>query len=144
MDTNQLATELRSVIALLHKTLRRQAGVTQEYSLTETETIGLLSRQKSMLPTELASATRITTQSMSQILKKLEENGIIIRTPSEQDKRKVYISLSAQGKKLIEKYRMKRDEWLNHEIETLLSTKEKDVLMKAVPILHKLINTNQL
>jgi len=143
MDTNQLATELRSVIALLHKTLRRQAGVTQDYSLTEIETIGFLSRQKSMLPTELASATRITTQSMSQILKKLEENEIIIRTPSEQDKRKVYISLSVHGRKFIEKYRMIRDEWLNHEIETRLSAKEKEALMRAVPILHKLINTNQ-
>lgn len=143
MDANQLATELRSVITLLHKTLRRQAGVTQDYSLTEIETLGLLSRQKSMLPTELATATRITTQSMSQILKKLEENEIIIRTPSEQDKRKVYISLSVKGKKLIEHYRLKRDEWLNNEIETLLSLKEKEALGKIIPILHKLIRTNQ-
>jgi DNA-binding MarR family transcriptional regulator len=77
---------------------------------------------------------------MSQILKKLEEEAIIKRTPSKTDKRKVYISLTTSGKKIVEKTKYERDEWLKNAIEKALSDKEKDLLIKALPVLNKLIN----
>jgi len=100
MDTIELASSLRSAVSNLHKGLRKQADSVKEYSMTEVETIGHLMRSVSLLPTELATLTRITTQSMSQILKKMEKQGIIKRTPSKEDKRKVYISLTPFGKKI--------------------------------------------
>ncbi len=75
---------------------------------------------------------------MSQILKKLEEETIIKRTPSKDDKRKVYISLTSFGKKMVEKTRYERDEWLKDAIEKTLSYKERELLTKALPILNKL------
>ena len=144
METKELASSLRSAISALHKGLRKQTQAANTYSMTEIETISHLIRNGSLLPTELASLTRITTQSMSQIIKKMEEEGIIKRTPSKEDKRKVYISLTSSGKKTVEKTRYEKDEWLKTIIEKSLSTKEKELLIKALSVLNKLSQTNKI
>lgn len=132
---------MRTIVSALHKGLRKQAPLISSYSMTEVETIGHLFHQSSLLPTELAVLTRVKTQSMSQILKKLEEHGVIKRTPSKDDKRKVFISITSLGKKMVEKTKYERDEWLKGVIEKTLTDKEKETLIKALPILNKLIDT---
>jgi DNA-binding MarR family transcriptional regulator len=141
MNSLELSSALRLVISAIHKGLRKQMGLVNQYSMTEVETIGLLMRHASLLPSELAVLTRIKTQSMSQILKKLEEQGIVRRTPSKDDKRKVFISLTAYGNKMVEKTRCEKDEWLKASIEGLLSEKEKEILVKSLPVLNKLIES---
>ena len=139
MKTTELSSTLREVVSALHKGLRKQTSAINAYSMTELETIGHLIRKPSLLPTELASLTRVKTQSMSQILSKIEGQGIIKRTPSKDDKRKVYISLTPFGKKLVGKTKYERDEWLKDVIEKSLTEKEKELLIKALPVLNKLI-----
>ncbi|HTA28108.1 MAG TPA: MarR family transcriptional regulator [Bacteroidia bacterium] len=141
MNTAELSSSLRSVVSNLHKGLRKQADSVKEYSMTEVETISHLFRSSSLLPTELAALTRVKTQSMSQILKKLEEQGIIKRTPSRDDGRKVFISLTPFGKKMVEKVKYDKDEWLKNAIEKSLTDKDKDILAKALPVLNKLVET---
>lgn len=139
MNTAELSSSLRSVISGLHKGLRKQVYSAGSYSLTEMETIDHLIRNATLLPSELAALTRITTQSMSQLLNKLEKQGVIARTPSRDDKRKVYVSITGYGKKMVEKTKYDRDERLKGIIERLLTTKEKERLIRALPVLNKLI-----
>jgi len=139
MNTSELASSLRSVVSGLHKGLRKQTSAVNAYSMTEIETIALLFRIGTLLPTELAAMTRVKTQSMSQILKKMEEQKIIKRSPSEDDKRKVYISLTSYGREIVEKTRYDKDEWLKGAIDKMLTTEEKELLVKALPVLNKLI-----
>jgi DNA-binding MarR family transcriptional regulator len=141
MNSGELSSSLREVVSALHKGLRKQMSVVNSYSMTEMETIGHLIRNASLLPTELAALTRVKTQSMSHILNKLEEQGVIKRTPAKDDKRKVYISLTVLGRKIVEKTKYERDEWLKEVIERSLTHKEKDLLAKALPVLNKLLET---
>jgi len=76
---------------------------------------------------------------MSQILNKLEKQNMIKRTASTEDKRKTSISLTDSGLKFIEKSRYDRDEWLKGLIERNLTEEDKMLLMKALPVLLKLI-----
>ncbi|MDR3705373.1 MAG: MarR family transcriptional regulator [Paludibacteraceae bacterium] len=138
MDTTELSSSLRTTISVLHKGLRKQMISFHTYSITEIETIKHLIRNSSLLPTELAALTRIKTQSMSQILKKMEEQDVIRRTPSETDKRKVYISLTEHGREIVQKVRYERDEWLENAIKKSLTEEEIKLLEKALPILRKL------
>lgn len=138
MDTNELSSVLRQVVSDLHKGLRNKFTPVSIYSMTEIQTISLLYRTPALLPTALAAMTRVKTQSMSQILNKLETNGLIKRKPSKEDKRKVFISLTAAGKKLVEQTRYDRDEWLKGLIEKELTAKERETLIKALPALSKL------
>jgi DNA-binding MarR family transcriptional regulator len=137
MNTTELSSSLRIAVSNLHKGLRKQADSVKEYSMTEVETIAHLSRS-SLLTTELAVLTRVKTQSMSQILKKLEGQGIIKRIPSKDDKRKVFISLTSFGKKIVERVRYDKDEWLKNTIEKSLTPKETELLAKALVLLNKL------
>jgi len=141
MDIIELSSLLRESVSGLHKRLRKQMNSVNVYSMTEIETIAHLARNTSLLPTELASLTRITTQSMSQILKKFEESGIVARTPSKEDKRKVYISITTAGKRIVEQARYDKDEWLKKAIEQSLTEKEKKLLVKVLPLLNKLMET---
>jgi DNA-binding MarR family transcriptional regulator len=107
-------------------------------SMTEIDTLGFLYRRETLLPSELASLTKIKTQSMSQILKKMERHGIIIRTPSETDGRKVYISLTPNGRTMVENTQYERDEWLDDVIGKTLTEKERKQLRDALPVLNKI------
>ncbi|TPG36325.1 MarR family winged helix-turn-helix transcriptional regulator [Flavobacterium pectinovorum] len=142
MKTKELASSLRTVISILHKSLRKQMYSVNSLSLTEMETIGHLIRNTTLLPSELANLTRVKTQSMSQIIKKLEELEIITRTPSTKDGRKVYISLTEYGKQAVEKTRFDRDEWLTEAIEQTLTLEEIELLEKAIPVLNKIVPIN--
>jgi len=139
MNTKELSTLLRAVISGLHKGLRKQLYSTNAYSMTEIDTIRHLYHSTSLLPSELAVLTRIKTQSMSQILNKIEKHGVILRTPSETDKRKVYISLSPLGLEMVQKIKYDKDEWLQDTIEKTLTAEEIELLEKALPLLRKLV-----
>ena len=49
---------------------------------------------------KLAEMEKVTTQSMSQILRHLAEGGYIERRPSATDRRKVHIAISDAGRQL--------------------------------------------
>lgn len=138
MPPIKTASALRMAVGSLHKVLRRQTSLISSHSMTEMETLSLIARNEAILASELATRTRITTQSMSQILKKFEEQGHITRTNSPDDKRKVHISLTPAGEKLVKQNRYERDAFLQKRIETLLTDKEVALLEKVVPILEKL------
>ena len=100
-NSQQLASDLRTVITRLIKKLRNKSTTSEKLSLTERSTISLLDRHRELLPSELAAMEKITTQSMSQILNHLLELGYIVRRVSPTDKRKVIISLSKAGQHIL-------------------------------------------
>ena len=50
----------------------------------------------------------------------------------------MYISLTSFGKKIVEKAKYDRDEWLKGAIEKSLTKNEKDMLVRLLPVLTKL------
>jgi DNA-binding MarR family transcriptional regulator len=136
----QLASELRTVVTRLIKKLRKQSSTAAQLSLTERSTIALLDQHGELLPNELAAMEKITTQSMSQILSKLLELGLIKRRISETDKRKAIISLSDLGRTMLYRVRNERDEWLNKALEATCTAEEKALLKKAIGPLTKLVD----
>lgn len=139
MEINDLSSALRSAISILHKRLRKQMYSIQTYSITELETLGYLYRQTALLPSELAALARVKTQSMSQVLKKMEVQKIIERTPSKEDKRKTYISLTDLGKKIVVQTVYERDEWLANAIIKTCTKEDQKLLIKALVPLKKLL-----
>lgn len=136
----QLASDLRTVITRLIKKLRKHSVTGMSLSLTERSTMGLLDLHGELLPNELASMEKITTQSMSQILNHLYELGYINRRISKEDKRKSIISLSAKGAATLKQMRSERDSWLYQAIMKECSEGEITVLKKALIPLSKLVD----
>lgn len=136
----QFATDLRTVVTRLVKKLRKKSVTGLQFSLTERSTLGLLLQHGQLLPSELAAMEKITNQSMSQILNHFLEDGLIIRTASETDKRKVIISLTELGRQKIIQVRNERDEWLSEAIKETLNAEEKELISKAIEPLTKLVD----
>ena len=134
----ELAENLRVVISRLVKILRTQTKNDELLSLTESSTLAVIYHYKEILPSELASAEKVTAQSMSQIIKKLLDRGFIKRTSSKTDKRKVLITITAAGMNAVEKRRSERQEWLARSIGEKTTQKEKEVLMNAIAVMAKL------
>lgn len=135
----ELASALSTVVTRLVKKLRKESATGQQLSLTERTTLAMLI-SGGMLPSELAAAEKITNQSMSQILSHLLELGLIDRTASETDKRKVLISLTAAGHEMIKQVKSEKNEWLSAAIEATCTNEEQELLRKAVGPLSRIID----
>ena len=136
----RLSSELRTVTTRLIKKLRKESVTGQQLSLTERSTLSLLHQHSSLLPSELAGMEKITNQSMSQILAHLLERGLIIRTNSETDRRKVSISLTDLGKHTFAQVLNERDEWLAEAIKATCTDEEQEILKRALKPLTKIVD----
>lgn len=138
-DTLHLATELRTVVTRLVKKLRAHSPTREKLSLTERSVVRLLDQHAHLLPSELAEMEKVTTQSMSQILRHLTERGYVLRQPSPTDRRKVHIVLAEAGRQLLQTARQERDEWLHTILTEQCSPAEVAALQQALPVLTKLV-----
>jgi len=138
-DAQHLATELRTVVTRLVKKLRAHSPTREKLSLTERSVVRLLDQHPHLLPSELAEMEKVTTQSMSQILRHLAEGGYIERRPSATDRRKVHIAISEAGRQLLQTARQERDEWLHATLAQHCSAAELAALQQALPVLTKLV-----
>ena len=138
INVNEIAENLRRVISRLLKILRNQIKNDELLSLTERSTLVSIYQYSEILPSELAVKEKVTAQSMSQIINKLLEHGFIKKTPSRTDKRKVIITITATGKKIVEKRRLEKQEWLAQSILEKTTQKEKGILVNAIKVLEKL------
>jgi DNA-binding MarR family transcriptional regulator len=137
-NVNEIAENLRRVISRLLKILKNQTKNDELLSLTERSTLVSIYQYSEILPSELAVMEKVTAQSMSQIINKLLEHGFIKKTPSKTDKRKVIITITATGKKIVEKRRLEKQEWLAQSIFEKTTQTEKEILVNAIKVLAKL------
>ncbi len=133
-----IAQGLRTQVYRLVKLLRKETNNDAQLSLTERSTLALIRDQGEVLPGELAAMEKVSTQGMSQVINHLQELGLIQRTPSSEDRRKVIITLSESGKKLLSQRAREKQEWLTRSISDKLNAKEKQILTDAIGVLSKL------
>ncbi|SFQ45264.1 MarR family winged helix-turn-helix transcriptional regulator [Parafilimonas terrae] len=136
----ELVSEVRTTVTRLVKKLRKHSATGVTLSLTERSVMGLLNRSGEMLPNELATAEKITTQSMSQILNHLTELGYINRRASKEDKRKSLISLSAKGMAIVKQVGDEKDNWLYQAVMQTCTAAEIQALKKALAPLKKIVD----
>jgi len=137
-----LAEQLRTVLGRLVRKLRKLSPADEQLSQTERSILVLLDQHEKLLSAELAIMEKITPQSMGQLLNHLAALDLIKKNISKEDKRKVFISLSAAGKNRLIKVRKERDEWLNMAIAKVCTEKEQAILLKAIVPLTKLVDLN--
>ncbi|MBS1662067.1 MAG: MarR family transcriptional regulator [Bacteroidetes bacterium] len=139
----EVAGSLRTVIHRLVKLLRRETKNEAQLSLTERAALGLLYNQGELLPSDIAKAEKVTTQSISQVINRLVELKYIVKKSSTEDKRKVLLSLTPEGRGYVEQLRQDKTEWLSKVLHEKASAEEMDVLMQAIKILGRLMNDEE-
>lgn len=137
-----LAPAIRTLVSKLYRRLRHQVKTADSLSLSEITLLSNLYHFGSLYPSQMADILKIKAQSISQIINKLDELKLIIKTPSSDDKRKVAISLSEHGRQLVDQTRHQRDEWLSNAIAKQLTTEEQALVAKAIALLDKVAEHN--
>jgi|SRR5215211_4699619 len=132
----QLATRLREAITRLNRRVRQARPIGD---LTATQINALLSLELAgaLTPRELADAERVQPPTMTKIVARLEERGLVQRTPHPTDGRQVILSSTGAGRAVLAQYQRARDEWLTRRLAEL-APDERETLARAAEILEKL------
>lgn len=88
----------------------------------------LLWETEGMTQKELTARLGVQPGSASEVLNKLEQAGLILRTPSETDHRTTHIRLTPDGEALAKEASAKRAE-RHEQMFAVLSEEEKDTLI---------------
>jgi DNA-binding MarR family transcriptional regulator len=99
--------------------------------------LAALERHDSMTPGELAEHEKVQPPSMTRVIAVLEERGLVRRKPHATDRRQVLLTVTADGRDLVQLVRRRREAWLAQRLQEL-APDERQILRAAAPILEKI------
>jgi DNA-binding MarR family transcriptional regulator len=137
-DPVTVANRLRPVLLKLNRHLRREIhslGVTGgQASLLFT-----IQRRPGIGVNELAELERMSPPGMSKYVGRLEEAGLVVREPSERDRRRIGLRVSSEGERVLRSVKSRRTAWLASRLRGL-SDDQLAALDAAIEPLQELID----
>src|SRR6476646_8248480 len=132
LDAMAVADSLRPTLLRLARELRKEkiAGVSPHQ-------VGLLAAIKSapaVTVGELAASERVSTAAMSKRVTRLERDGLVARTKSESDRRRVGLTLTDDGQRTLRRVRSRRTAWLASRLGSLSPAELAAVGAAAEPL----------
>jgi DNA-binding MarR family transcriptional regulator len=118
--------------------LVRRLRAEYSFPVAQASVLSRLDREGAQTASELAAAERVRPQSMAQTLTELEGAGLIERRPDSEDRRRMQIDLTEQGRARVLEERGKREGWLAAAIAAELTPEEQRTVLTAVPLLRRL------
>jgi DNA-binding MarR family transcriptional regulator len=140
VSTAALAVLVRDAITRVNRRLRQTRPV-GDLTHSQISALQSLDLGGALTPRELAEAERVQPPTMTRIVARLEELGLVARTPHPSDGRQVILALSAAGRELLEGYRRTRDEWLAQRLAEL-GPEERDTVARAAEILARIARSD--
>jgi DNA-binding MarR family transcriptional regulator len=141
IDTLSIADRLRPVLLRVGRELRREA-----------REVGISPEQVSLLVAikyapgigvrELAARERVSPPAMSNHVDRLERDGLVTRTPSASDRRRVGLTLTDEGQRMLRRVRSRRTAWLATRLRGL-SAEELEAVEAAVEPLSRLLHEDE-
>jgi DNA-binding MarR family transcriptional regulator len=141
ISTAQLAVLVRDAITRVNRRMRQTRPI-GDVTHSQISALQSLDLGGALTPRELAEAERVQPPTMTRIVARLEELGLVVRTPHPSDGRQVILALSPAGRELLDGYRRPRDEWLAHRLAEL-GPEERDTVARAAEILARIARNHQ-
>ncbi|WP_234478791.1 MarR family winged helix-turn-helix transcriptional regulator [Streptomyces sp. MBT65] len=130
------AARIRRGVVRLNRRLRQERG-DGAFSPNQLIVLGHLHRNGSATPGEVAAAERQRPQSLTRAFAELEAEGLIEREPSAVDRRQSVLTLTAAGRRALDRDMAERDVWLAGALASLSET-ERGVLELAGALMERL------
>ena len=132
---DELAKTLREAIQRLTRRVR-QARPVGDLTFSQLSALTSLQLAGALTPRELADTERVQPPTMTKIVGKLEERGLVVRTPHPTDGRQVILSPTEKGRAVYAQFEKARNEWLAGALAAL-TPQEREALEQAAKILQK-------
>ncbi len=97
MDLSQPATDLLELVSLVI----RGVSDTRDLSLTAVAALSSLDRHGAQRITTMAAAEGVSQPSMTQLMQRLEQRGLVTRTSDPSDGRVALVSLTDEGRAVL-------------------------------------------
>ena len=138
-DPAELATALRFLIARLARQQRRAAAM-EPHDLTASRLAALasLARLGPLTLGELAGVEGVQSPTMTRIVTKLEELGLVDRTEDPSDRRVTRLAVTPDGAALLEDVRTRESAFLARRLAEM-GADERRRLARALPLLERLL-----
>src|SRR3954463_11775619 len=110
-----LASRLRLDISRMARRLRQEAGA--ELSPSQTAALVTIERHGPLTPSELAERERVRRPTVTRVLARLEGTGLVGGRAHPRDRRSSLVSISGDGRALLEAARARKDAYLSRRID---------------------------
>jgi DNA-binding MarR family transcriptional regulator len=136
----ELAARLRLAVTRLSRRLRHQgeAGI----SASQLSALATVDRAGPMTLGDLAGAEQVQPPSMTRIVARLEEAGLVDRRASEQDRRVARVRVTTAGRQLLQRSRTRKDAYLARRLE-ILEPADRALMGEAVAVLEQLLERGE-
>jgi DNA-binding MarR family transcriptional regulator len=129
---------LRAAIGRLHRRLRpTAAGATAGLTPTRISLLNTIHRLGPIRLSDLAAEEGINPTMLSRIVGALAEGRLIERVGDPQDRRAALVTVTREGRKLVERMRRERTDVLSVALDGL-SASERRALERSLPALERL------
>lgn len=134
-DTAEMAGRLRLSATRLARQLRQQA----DFGLTPSQLSALATvlRHGPLTLGELSTRERVAPPSVTRVVSKLEDDGLVQRCPDPSDRRITRVSITGAGAELVSATRRRKDAWLSARIQEL-DADQRARLADALDVLDSL------
>ena len=132
-----LASHLRLTIARANRRLRQEAG--SDLSPSMTAALATIERHGPITPSELAARERIQRPTATRVLARLEEMGLIARTPDPHDRRSSLVAVTPDATAMLAEQRTRKTAFLAARLDRL-EPEDRAALERAADILEKVLS----
>ena len=136
----ELAARLRLVVNRLARQLRSQGPADLSPSLASA--LVTIELQGPITLGQLASQERVTPPSVTRMAATLEGRGLVRREVDSADRRIAYLSLTAEGKRTVQRTRTRKTAFLAKRLHRL-DESQVGVLREALPLLEGLLEDDR-
>jgi DNA-binding MarR family transcriptional regulator len=140
-DTVAIADALRPVLLRVGRELRREAravGISPE----QVSLIVAIKYEPGIGIRDLATHERISAPALTKHVDRLERDGLVVRTPHPDDRRRVGLALTEEGQRVLRRVRSRRTAWLATRLRGL-DSKELSAVEAAIGPLSRLLKEEE-
>ena len=141
IDGSGLASPLRLAVMRLARRVRQEA-MGGDVTPSMLSALATVERQGPLTLGELAAAERIQPPSMTKIVARLAESGLVVREIDASDRRVARVQVTRDGKRLVERSRSRGSAYVAGRLARL-TPEERAVLEAAVPVLERLLEDDE-
>jgi DNA-binding MarR family transcriptional regulator len=131
-----LATRLRLAVTRTARRLRQEGTV--GFSPSQGAMLATIEHHGPLTPSELAQRERVQRPTVTRVLARLEEAGLVDRAADPQDRRSCLLSISPAGSELLQAARDRKDAFLARRIDAL-EPADREALDRAAAILERML-----
>lgn len=116
-DASEVAGRLRLSATRLARRLRQESGA--GLTPSQLSALAVIDHHGSVTLGSLADHERVAPPSVTKVVKKLEADGLVVRTTDPADRRITWVTTSEEGAALVAESRRRKTAWLAGRITTL-------------------------